>query len=161
MKKKITTPEGSARPDMRKSSLNMNKAFVMKKEQRDPKWELIDARGKVLGRLATEIADKLRGKNRPEYTAHTDSGDYVVVINAKEVVLTGDKLNSKMYDSYSGWMGGLKSITAKEMLEKHPEEVIMLAVKRMLPKSILARSAVKKLKVYSGAQHPHVAQISK
>ncbi len=144
--------------------MNMNRAFFLKKEDRDPQWILIDAagpdgQGLVLGRLATQIADTLRGKNRPEFTPHTDSGDYVVVINAEKVALTGNKWEGKTYESYSGWIGGLKVKTASEMLAKHPTEIIKKAVEGMLPDNRLSRQIVKKLKVYAGPEHPHQAQI--
>lgn len=144
--------------------MDMNKTFFLRKEDANPQWRLIDASGKVLGRLATEIADILRGKDQAEFTPHTHSGDYVVVINAEKIVLTGNKLDGKVYLSYSGYMGGQKSKTAREIMEKTPEKLIELAVKRMLPrtnKSALSRSILKKLKVYAGSEHPHVAQISK
>ena len=140
--------------------MDMNKAFFLKKEDRNPQWRVIDAKGKVLGRLATQVADILRGKDQPEFTLHTDSGDYVVIINAAHIVLTGNKLNDKIYLTYSGYMGGQKSKTAKEMMAKSPEHVFTLAVKRMLPpKSSLSRQILKKLKVYAQAEHPHTAQI--
>jgi large subunit ribosomal protein L13 len=140
--------------------MDMNKSFVLRKEDREPKWRLIDASGKVLGRLSTEIADALRGKDRPEYTPHTDAGDYVVVINCEKVKLTGDKWDSKEYTSYSGWMSGLKVRTAREMLVKKPEEIIKHSVKGMLPKNRLSRQILKKLKVYAGSEHNHQAQLS-
>lgn len=132
----------------------------MKKEARDPQWRLIDAEGKVLGRLATEIANIIRGKDKSEYTPHTDTGDYVVVINAEKVVLTGKKWQDKEYQRYSGWVGGLKITTAQEMRSKHPERVIELAVKGMLPDNKLSDAMIKKLKVYAGTHHPHTAQIT-
>lgn len=144
--------------------MDMNKTFFLRKEDANPQWRLIDASGKVLGRLATEIANILRGKDQAEFTPHTHSGDYVVVINAEKIVLTGNKLNDKVYLSYSGYLGGQKSRTAREIMEKTPEKLIELAVKRMLPrinKSTLSRLILKKLKVYAGSKHPHVAQISK
>lgn len=144
--------------------MDMNKTFFLRKEDANPQWRLIDASGKVLGRLATEIADILRGKDQAEFTPHTHSGDYVVVINAEKIVLTGNKLDGKVYLTYSGYMGGQKSKTARQIMEKTPEKLIELAVKRMLPrtnKSALSRSILKKLKVYAGSEHPHVAQISK
>lgn len=140
--------------------MNMNRAFFLKKEDRDPQWILIDATGLVLGRLATQIAETLRGKNRPEYTPHTDSGDYVVVVNAEKIVLTGNKWEGKTYESYSGWIGGLKTKTASEMLVKHPTKIIEKAVEGMLPDNKLSRQIVKKLKVYVGSEHPHHAQIN-
>lgn len=139
--------------------MDMNKSFVLKKEARDPQWRLIDAEGKVLGRLATEIADILRGKDRAFYTPHTDSGDYVVVINAEKVVLTGSKWQDKQYDHYTGWIGGLKTTTAEAVQKKHPGFIIEHAVKGMLPKNTLNRAIFKKLKVYAGNAHPHKAQI--
>jgi large subunit ribosomal protein L13 len=144
--------------------MDMNKTFFLRKEDANPQWRLIDASGKVLGRLATEIADILRGKDQAEFTPHTHSGDYVVVINAEKIVLTGNKLDNKIYLTYSGYMGGQKSKTARQIMEKTPGKLIELAVKRMLPrtnKSALSRSILKKLKVYAGSEHPHVAQISK
>ncbi len=144
--------------------MDMNRAFFLRKEDANPQWRLIDASGKVLGRLATEIADILRGKDQAEFTPHTHSGDYVVVINAEKIVLTGNKLDGKVYLTYSGYIGGQKSKTARQIMEKTPEKLIELAVKRMLPrtnKSALSRSILKKLKVYAGSEHPHVAQISK
>ena len=140
--------------------MDMNKAFNLKKEDSNPQWRLVDAQGKILGRLATEIADTLRGKNRPNYTPHTDGGDYVVVINAEKIVLTGNKWEDKIYDRYTGWMGGYKVTTAKEMLVKHPTEIVHHAVKGMLPKNKLNRQILKKLKNYTGSEHPHKAQIS-
>ncbi len=139
--------------------MNFNKAFFLKKEDRDPQWILIDAEGQVLGRLATRIADSLRGKNKPVYTPHTDCGDYVVVINADKIVMTGNKMRDKIYDRYTGWMGGYKEQTARELMEKKPTKLIELAVKRMLPKNRLSREIFKKLKVYAGNEHPHEAQV--
>nr|WP_246167931.1 50S ribosomal protein L13 [Thermosulfurimonas marina] len=121
-------------------------------------WYVVDASGKTLGRLASEIAKRLRGKHRPEFAPHLDLGDFVVVINAEKVRLTGKKLDQKIYWRHSGYMGGLKLRTARQMLEKKPEEVIRLAVKRMLPKNRLGRKLLKKLKVYAGPEHPHQAQ---
>lgn len=140
--------------------MSMNRAFFLKNEERKPNWHLIDADGQVLGRLATQIADILRGKDVPTYTPHTDSGDYVVVINAEKVALTGNKWEDKEYITYSGWIGGKKVKSANEMLVKHPTDIISLAVKGMLPKNKLNRAIIKKLKVYTGAEHPHAAQIN-
>ena len=139
---------------------DMNRSFVLKKEDHKPNWRVIDAEGQVLGRLATKIADILRGKDRPTYTPQTDSGDYVVVVNAEKIALTGNKMEDKIYDWYTGWMGGYKTATAKEMMAKHPTKIVELAVKRMLPKNKLNRKIFKKLKVYVGSEHPHKAQIS-
>ena len=124
----------------------------------EKKWYVVDATDKVLGRLATQIALRLRGKHRPDFTPHLDTGDFIIVINAEKVRLTGRKLDQKMYHKHSGYLGGLKSMTARQMLEKKPEEVIRLAVRRMLPKNKLARHQLKKLKVYRGSEHPHEAQ---
>lgn len=140
--------------------MDMNKSFVLRKEDRNPSWHVLDAEGKVLGRLATEIANILRGKNKPQFTAHTDSGDYVVVINAEKIALTGNKWEGKEYARYTGWMGGYKVTTAKDLLQKHPTHLIELAVRGMLPKNKLNRQVIQKLKVYTGSEHPHKAQIS-
>lgn len=141
--------------------MDMNRSFVLRKEDRNPQWHVIDAKGKVLGRLATEIADILRGKNQPHFTPHTDSGDYVVVINAEKIVLTGNKWEGKEYDRHTGWMGGYKVVTAKDLMKKHPTHLVEYAVRGMLPKNKLNREIVKKLKVYAGAEHPHAAQTVK
>lgn len=122
------------------------------------KWWVVDANGAILGRIASQIAAVLRGKNNPLYTPHSDVGDSVVVINAEKVVLTGRKMDQKTYYRHSGYVGGLKSITAKKLIEKRPEDVIRFAVKGMLPKNSLGRKLFKKLKVYAGGQHPHEAQ---
>jgi large subunit ribosomal protein L13 len=134
------------------------KTFVAKEHEIEKNWHLIDASDKVLGRLATEIATILRGKKKPIFTPHMDAGDYVVVVNAEKVVLTGNKLEKKKYYRHSGYVGGLKETTAKEMLEKKPENLIKLAVKGMLPKTSLGRRQLTKLKVYTGPDHPHEAQ---
>jgi large subunit ribosomal protein L13 len=139
----------------------MNSAFFLRKEDRAPQWRLIDAEGKVLGRLATEVADIIRGKDKPLYTPHTDCGDYVVIINAEKVALTGDKWNKKIYDRYSGYIGGYKVETAKEVRAKRPTDLLYLAVKRMLPKNRLSQAMLMKLKLYAGAEHPHAAQLKK
>lgn len=139
--------------------VDMNSAFYLRKEDNErPKWRVIDAKGQVLGRMATQIADILRGKDRPYFTPHQDSGDYVVVINAAEIKLTGNKLNDKEYAHYTGYIGGQKITSAKDLLAKHPDRVITLAVKGMLPKNILSRYLLRKLRVYPGSQHPHFAQ---
>jgi large subunit ribosomal protein L13 len=134
------------------------KTFVAKEHEIEKNWHLIDASDKVLGRLATEIATILRGKKKPIFTPHMDAGDYVVVVNAERVVLTGNKLEKKTYYRHSGYVGGLKETTAKEMLEKKPENLIKFAVKGMLPKTSLGRRQLTKLKVYTGPDHPHQAQ---
>lgn len=139
--------------------MDMNRAFFLHKEDRKPQWRLIDASGKTLGRLVTEITDILRGKHSPLFTPNTDAGDYVVVINAEKIHVTGNKLNQKVYERYSGWIGNKKEILLKDMLAKHPERVIEHAVKGMLPKNRLSRQMLRKLRVYAGEQHPHEAQI--
>ncbi len=132
--------------------------FIAKKDEIERNWVLVDAKDKVLGRLAADVASILRGKTKPTYTPHTDVGDFVVIINAEKVVLTGRKLEQKTYYRHSGYMGGLKSRTARQLMEKNPEEIIRHAVKGMLPKNSLGRSMFKKLKVYAGEAHPHEAQ---
>lgn len=139
--------------------MDMNKSFFLRKEDRKPAWHVIDASNQVLGRLATQIAHILKGKNKAEFTPHVDAGDYVVVTNCKKIVLTGNKWDGKIYVSYSGWRSGKKERTAKEVFEKDPSLLIKHAVKRMLPKTKLGRQMFKKLKVYSGENHPHEAQI--
>ncbi|KXB35014.1 50S ribosomal protein L13 [Atopobium deltae] len=121
-------------------------------------WVLVDAEGATLGRLATKVAMILRGKNKPQYTPHTDTGDYVVIINADKVVLTGVKADHKSYWRYSGFLGGLKTVGYKEAMEKHPERVIEHAIKGMLPKTRLGAQQYRKLHVYAGSEHPHAAQ---
>ena len=134
------------------------KTFVPKKNEVEHKWWLIDAEGKVLGRLATEIAILLRGKRNPRYVDFMDSGDFVIVINAEKIKVTGRKMEQKKYYSHSGYPGGLKEKTLKQLLEKKPEEVIKKAVWGMIPKNKLGRAIYKKLKVYRGPDHPHQAQ---
>lgn len=121
-------------------------------------WYTVDASGKTLGRLASEIARRLRGKHKPEYTPHVDTGDYIVVLNASKVKVTGKKNTDKVYYSHSGYPGGLKAITFEKLLAKFPERVIEKAIKGMLPKNPLGRAMYRKLKVYAGAEHPHTAQ---
>jgi len=122
------------------------------------KWLVVDAQGQILGRLASEIARRLRGKHKPNFSTFQDTGDFVIVVNADKVRLTGRKLDDKIYYNHSGFMGGLRERTAKEILEKSPEELIYNAVKGMLPKNTLGRTQLKKLKVYAGSEHPHEAQ---
>lgn len=121
-------------------------------------WYLIDAEGKTLGRMATEIATRLRGKHKPEYTPHVDTGDFIVVVNAEKVRVTGNKAKDKIYHSHTGYPGGLKSISFEKLIAKAPERTIQSAVKGMLPKGPLGRAMFKKLKVYAGTEHPHTAQ---
>lgn len=134
------------------------KTYSVKADEIKREWYLINAEGKTLGRLASEIAKILKGKHKPIYSPHLDCGDYVIVINAEKIRVTGRKLDQKIYYRHSGYPGGLKSITLREQFAKHPERVIKAAVKGMLPKNRLGRKMLKKLKVYAGASHPHQAQ---
>jgi large subunit ribosomal protein L13 len=134
------------------------KTRSVRKEDVERRWFIVDAEGQVLGRLATKIATVLRGKHRPEYTPHVDTGDNVIVINAEKVRLTGKKENVKIYQSYSGYPGGLRELTATEVRSKRPERLIEAAVKGMLPKNKLGNAMVHKLWVYAGPDHPHAAQ---
>ena len=134
------------------------KTYVAKPSNRQRDWLLVDASGKTLGRLATQIADMLRGKRKPEYTPHIDTGDFVVVVNAEKIHVTGNKRASKMYRHHSGYPGGLRTRSLNDVLERRPEEVIRIAVKGMLPRNRLARQQLGKLKVYAGPEHPHEAQ---
>ena len=144
--------------EMLSSTILEMKTFVAKEHEIEKKWYSIDAEGKTLGRLASEIATLLRGKHKPIFTPHMDAGDYVVVVNAGKVVLTGDKLEKKVYYRHSGYVGGLKKTTAEQMLQKRPENLIKFAVKGMLPKTSLGRRQLAKLKIYAGPDHPHQAQ---
>ncbi len=137
---------------------NAMKTYVAKPTDRERNWYVVDANGKTLGRLATQIADLLRGKGKPEYTPHIDTGDFVIVINSEKVSVTGNKRSEKRYYKHSGYPGGLKSRTFEEMIDRNPEEVIRRAVKGMLPRNRLARQQITKLKIYVGEDHPHVAQ---
>jgi large subunit ribosomal protein L13 len=134
------------------------KTYSAKKEEVSRDWYVIDASDKVLGRLAAEIAVRLRGKHKPIYTPHVDTGDFIVVVNAEKITLTGNKLKQKMYYRHSGYPGGLKSATAEKMREKKPENLLRIAVKGMLPKNRLGRQMLTKLKIYCGDEHPHSAQ---
>jgi large subunit ribosomal protein L13 len=134
------------------------KTFVANPSTRQRDWYVVDAEGKTLGRLATQIAETLRGKHKPEYTPHIDTGDFVIVINAEKVAVTGNKLRDKRYWRHSGYPGGIRSRTLGEMLERRPEEVIRKAVRGMLPRNRLARKQLTKLKIYAGPDHPHAAQ---
>ncbi len=134
------------------------RTFIPKKDEVDKKWWLVDADGKVLGRLATEVATLLRGKKKPQFVNHMDTGDFVVIINAEKIKITGRKLDQKVYYSHSMYPGGLKQENLKDLLERNPEEVIRKAVWGMIPKNKLGRSVFKKLKVYRGSEHPHKAQ---
>jgi large subunit ribosomal protein L13 len=134
------------------------KTYVASAEDRERNWVVVDATGQTLGRLATQIAETLRGKRKPEYTPHVDTGDFVVVVNAEKISVTGNKRTEKRYYRHSGYPGGIKSRTLEEMLDRRPEEVIRLAVKGMMPRNRLARKQLTKLKVYAGPDHPHEAQ---
>lgn len=134
------------------------KSYMQKKETVERKWYVIDAEGKPLGRVASKAAHILRGKHKATYTPHIDCGDYVIIINASKVLLTGNKLEDKKYYSHSGYPGGLRTRTAKEMVEKYPEEIVEKAVKGMLPKNRLGRAMYKKLFVYADSNHKHMAQ---
>ncbi len=134
------------------------KTFVAKEHEIEKKWYLVDATDRILGRLASQIAIRLRGKHKPIFTPHADTGDFIVVVNADKVALTGSKWDNKIYYRHTGYVGGLKQISAKKLLEKRPDEVLRLAVKRMLPKNSLGRRQLKKLKIYAGSDHPHQAQ---
>ncbi|MBA4603203.1 50S ribosomal protein L13 [Thermoactinomyces mirandus] len=136
----------------------MRTTYMAKPNEVERKWYVVDAKGKRLGRLASEIAILLRGKHKPEFTPHVDTGDFVIVINANQVELTGKKWAKKMYYRHSQYPGGLKATPAHEMRDKHPERLIQFAVKGMLPKGRLGRQQLKKLKVYAGSEHPHQAQ---
>jgi len=134
------------------------KTYTAKPREIEQAWRLVDADGQILGRLATEIADTLRGKNKPAYTPHVDTGDFVIVVNAEKIHVTGQKLDQKMVYRHSGFPGGLRTRTLREQLERRPTEVIRKAVKGMLPKNTLGRQMFRKLHVFAGAEHPHTAQ---
>jgi len=134
------------------------KTYQAKKEEIDHKWYLVNAEGKVLGRLSTELAKILKGKNKPIYTPHVDTGDFVVVVNAGKVTLTGKKLKDKIYYHHTGYPGGIKEMSAEKLLAKKPTEMIRMAVRGMLPKNSLGRQMLRKLKIYAGPNHPHEAQ---
>ena len=134
------------------------KTYMANPDKIERKWYVVDADGQTLGRLASEVAKVLRGKNKPVYTPHIDTGDYVIIINAEKVAVTGKKLDQKIYYHHSDYVGGMKETTLKEMMAKKPEKVLELAVKGMLPKGPLGRSMIKKLHVYAGPEHKHEAQ---
>ena len=134
------------------------RTYIPKKSEIEQKWWLVNAEGRVLGRLATEVADIIRGKKKPQFTSHLDTGDFVVVVNAEKIRVSGRKLDQKVYYSHSQYPGGIKAETLRELLKRKPEEVIKKAVWGMIPKGKLGRSVYKKLKVYSGPSHPHEAQ---
>ena len=134
------------------------KTYFVTDKTADPKWYVIDAADKVLGRLATQIANHLRGKHKPEFTPHADAGDYIIVLNADRIKITGSKASDKIYYRHSGYPGGLKEMTFEKLQAKNPTQVIEIAVKGMLPKNPLGRSMLRKLKIYTGTEHPHTAQ---
>ena len=134
------------------------KTFTAKSETVQRDWYLVDATDKTLGRLSAEIAHRLRGKHKPVYTQHVDTGDYIIVVNAEKIAVTGKKMTDKLYHRFTGYIGNLKTETLGQALERHPERVIEIAVKGMLPKNPLGRAMYRKLKVYKGAEHPHAAQ---
>lgn len=159
-RKKTTKTTGIEKKTTKTTGIDMNKAFFLAKEDSKPNWRVIDAKDKIVGRLATQIAKILRGKDKAIFTPHTDSGDYVVVINAEKVKFTGKKYDQKIYETYSGYIGNRKEITVKQLMQKDPTQIIEYAVRRMLPKNKLSRQILKKLKVYKGPEHPHQAQVS-
>ena len=130
----------------------------VKKEEVKREWYIVDAKDKILGRLASKLAYILQGKHRPDYTPHVDQGDFIVIINAEKIKLTGKKLDKKIYWRHSGYIGGIKLETARQLLQRKPEQLIYLAVKRMLPRNRLRKRLLKKLKIYAGPNHPHIAQ---
>jgi len=134
------------------------KTYSAKPGEVTREWYLVDAEGKTLGRLATQIADTLRGKRKPQFTPHVDTGDFVIVVNAEKIQVTGNKLDQKRYYRHSGYPGGIRSRTLREQLDRRPTEVLRIAVKGMLPKNRLARQQITKLKIYAGPEHPHEAQ---
>ena len=134
------------------------KTVSARKETVTRQWYVVDAAGKTLGRLCTEIANRLRGKHKPEYTPHVDTGDYIVVVNARKIVVTGNKTTDKLYQHHTGYPGGIKSLSFDKLLMKSPEMIIEKAVKGMMPKNKLSRAMLSKLKVYAGNEHPHSAQ---
>lgn len=134
------------------------KTYAVRAGDIERRWYVVDAKGKTLGRLATQVARILRGKHKPAFSPHLDTGDHVIIINAEKVHVTGKKRSAKMYYRYSGYLGGLKSVVLSEQLEQHPERVLVHAVRGMLPKNRLGRAMLKKLKVYAGPEHPHAAQ---
>jgi len=136
----------------------MRTTYMANAQTVERRWYVIDAKGQTVGRLASQVASVLRGKNKPTYTPHVDCGDHVIIINAEKVVFTGKKLDQKLYRRHSGYAGGLKETTAREVLDKHPERILMHAVKGMLPKNTLGRQMLTKLRVYAGTEHNHESQ---
>jgi len=146
---------------MKQVRTQVTKTYMQKPSEVTREWHVVDAKGQILGRMATEIAAQLMGKHKPTYSPHVDGGDYVVVINAKEVATSADKTHSKVYYSHTGFPGGIKEITLGDLLAKHPERVVEKAVYNMLPKNRLRQHRMTRLKVYAGAEHPHQSQFGK
>lgn len=138
--------------------MQVQKCYLAKANELKKKWYLIDAKGQILGRLASQIATLLMGKHKPQFTPYVDTGDFVIVTNADKIKVTGNKMHDKIYYAWSGYPGGLTKRTLEVMMQKHPERVIFLAVRRMLPKTSLGINMIKKLKIYAGTEHPHAAQ---
>ncbi len=138
--------------------MNNNTTYVLKGNEIERKWYIIDAANKPLGRVATEAAKLLRGKHKPTYTPNMDAGDHVIILNTSQVILTGNKLDQKVYRHHSGYIGGMKETTARVMLDKNPEKAMMLAIKGMLPKNSLGRQMIKKVRIYAGSEHENAAQ---
>ena len=155
---KFRRPVRRNQPDQAPNQSSVMKTFIAKNETVQRDWYLVDATGKTLGRLAVELAHRLRGKHKPVYTPHVDTGDYLVVVNAEKIAVTGNKLADKQYHRFTGYIGNLKTETLAQALERHPERVLETAVKGMLPKNPLGRAMYRKLKVYAGPNHPHAAQ---
>jgi large subunit ribosomal protein L13 len=151
-------PHPACHAEVRRRSAFSMKTYVATPSTRERNWLVVDATGKTLGRLATQIADALRGKRKPQYTPHCDVGDFVIVVNAEKIAVTGKKRAEKRYYRHSGYPGGLRLRTLAQMLERRPEEVVRIAVKGMMPRNRLARQQLTKLKVYAGPEHPHAAQ---
>lgn len=138
--------------------MNSSKTYSLRKEEAVRNWYVVDAKDKILGRLSTEIATRLRGKNKPDYTPHVDNGDFIVVINVDKIKTSGNKQNDKKYYRHSGYPGGIKEVSLRELQSKKPNEVLYRSVRGMLPKNRLSRAQLKKLKIYAGPEHPHKAQ---
>lgn len=155
---RLRSARSSARNPPGKVPHSHMKTFSAKNETVQRDWYLVDASGKTLGRLCSELARRLRGKHKPVFTPHVDTGDYIVVINAEKIAVTGNKLKDKKYHRFTGYIGNLKTETLEQALERHPERVIEIGVKGMLPKNPLGRAMFRKLKVYKGSEHPHTAQ---
>jgi len=141
--------------------MDMNRAFFARAERYTPQWRVVDAKGEIVGRIATKIATMLRGKDKPSFTPHANVSDYIVVINAEHVVFTGNKMEHKSYEWYTGWIGNRKTRTAREIMAKDSTEVLRHAIHGMLPKNKLMRQLHRKLRIYAGSEHPHTAQVAR